>query len=257
LANTFFIDAVPPPWKREQLSRLESPQIKGWMSRHPLLRYLTGLTDIGLTEAFHFDLKDPRVPPRTPRLIESGRDAALLFTLDRQSFTDLVMAFPLINERGEWTTNWPLQPRFPLFLRNVLYTLGNVSDSTGEDNVQPGDVKLLRPDLAVKQIEVVDPSNRTEDLKRGTRPVFTYGRTEQVGVYQVKWDGRVQRNFAVNLLDTNESDTAPRRLVRIGHDRITAEDFATQPRDLWKWVVLVALLLLLLEWYIYNRRVYV
>ncbi|HXG08588.1 MAG TPA: VWA domain-containing protein [Gemmataceae bacterium] len=257
LSNTFFIDAVPPPWKKEQMARLENPEIKGWMSKHPLLRYLTGLTEIGLTEAFRFDLKDPRVPPRTPRLIEAGKDVALLFTLDRQSFTDLVMTFPLINDKGEWTTNWPLQPRFPLFLRNVLYSLGNVSDSAGEDNVQPGEVKLLRPDVAVKEIEVIDPAGRTEVLKRGTRPVFAYGKTEQVGVYAVKWEGRLQRNFAVNLMDANESDLAPRRWVQIGQDRIAAEEAYMQPRDLWKWVVAAALLLLLLEWYIYNRRVYI
>ena len=32
---------------------------------------------------------------------------------------------------------------------------------------------------------------------------------------------------------------------------------AGQPRELWRWVVLAALALILLEWYIYNRRVYI
>jgi hypothetical protein len=239
------------------MQRLENPQIKGWMSKHPLMRYLSGLTEVGMTEAFRFDLTDPRVPSRTPRLIEAGRNIALLFTLERQSYTDLVMTFPLINDKGEWTTNWPLLPSMPLFLRNVLYTLGNVSDSTGEDNVQPGDVKILRPDMAVKQIEIVDPAGKSDELQRGSRPDFTFGKTDALGVYQVKWEGQLRRNFAVNLLDAAESDIAPRRIVQIGRDRIAAEDSYVQPRDLWKWVVAGALLLLLLEWYIYNRRVYV
>lgn len=266
-ANTYFIDAVPPPWKRDDLPRLQGPQIKGWMGRHPLLRYLSGLTEIGVVEAFRFDLKDPRVPPRTPRLLEAGKDVALLFTLGRQSYTDLVMAFALINDKGEWTTNWPLQPRFPLFLRNVLYVLGNVSDSSGEDNVQPGDVKALRPDAAVKEIEVTDPAGKSERLQRGTRPDFTYGRTDQVGVYPVKWsaedDGkevfRVRRNFAVNLLDPAESNLEPRSRVFIGanEEGVSSEESQNRPRATWKYAAVIALLLLLLEWYIYNRRVYI
>ena len=31
----------------------------------------------------------------------------------------------------------------------------------------------------------------------------------------------------------------------------------SQPYELWKWFVLAAFLVLLAEWYIYNRRVYV
>ena len=31
----------------------------------------------------------------------------------------------------------------------------------------------------------------------------------------------------------------------------------SQPRDLWKWMALAALLLVLLEWYIYNRRIFI
>jgi hypothetical protein len=37
----------------------------------------------------------------------------------------------------------------PLFMRNVLYTLGDVADAAGEERTQPGEVKPLRPDAAV------------------------------------------------------------------------------------------------------------
>ena len=48
----------------------------------------------------------------------------VLFTLGRGSYTDLVMTFPLVSDGGDLVTNWPLQPSFPLFLRNVLYIAG-------------------------------------------------------------------------------------------------------------------------------------
>jgi hypothetical protein len=251
--NTFFIGQPPPPWKRTPGDVLKNPQIKGWMNKHPVMRYLTALQEVGILEAFK--MKD--LPPRTPRLIEIDQNVSLLFTLNRHSFTDLVMTFPILDDKDGWNTNWPLLPSFPLFLRNVLYALGNISDGSSEETVQPGQPKTLRPDVALSQIEVTDPAGDTKTLNRGTRADFSYGDTNRVGVYRVNWSGAWQRSFAVNLLDADESNLEPRQSVQIGATTVGASRERTQPRELWKWLVLTALGLLLLEWYIYNRRVFV
>jgi Aerotolerance regulator N-terminal/von Willebrand factor type A domain len=251
--NTFFIGHPPPPWKADTVEKVTNPQIRGWVGKHPVMRYLTALQEVGIAEAF--SMKD--LPPRTPKLIEIDKGRALLITLSRQSFTDLVLTFPLITDKGEWNTNWPLLPSFPLFLRNVLYALGNISDGTGEESVQPGQVKTLRPDVAVRQIQVTDPAGQAETLDRGTRADFSYGDTHQTGVYRVAWQSAWQRSFAVNLLDADESNLEPRSSVTVGAEAVRGNRERTQPRELWKWLVAVAVGLLLTEWYIYNRRVYV
>jgi hypothetical protein len=260
LANTLFIDALPPPWKVSDWPKLKNPHIKGWATQDPLLRYLSALYEVGIDEAFRFELdpaKNPGVPPRTPRLLESDKDAAVMFSLTRQASRDVVMAFPLITDKGDWNTNWPLLPSFPLFLRNVVYTLGNVSDASGEEQVQPGQVKILRPDVAVTQIEVTDPQGSAATLHRGSRPDFTYGKTETVGVYQVNWENGGHRYFSVNLLDTDESNIQPRPEVEVGGIKVAAGEARVQARETWKWIALAALILLLLEWYVYNRRIFV
>ncbi|HZT83407.1 MAG TPA: VWA domain-containing protein [Gemmataceae bacterium] len=259
-ANTFFIGDVPPPWKRADMPAVKDPVIKGRQTDHPLLRYLTGLHEIGLTEAFRFELdhdKDPRVPPRVPRLLELDRNTAVLFALPRQSFTDLVMAFRIYTDDDELTTDWPLKATFPLFLQNVVNVLGGVSDGASEELVRPGQAKAIRPDRAVSQIEVIDPAGKSHALTRGSRPDFDFGATDRLGVYQVKWDGQVQRSFAVNLLDGDESNIEPRQEIDIGAQKVAAGEVQKAPREIWKWVALAALVLLLVEWYIYNRRVYV
>lgn len=262
-SNTFFIGYPPPPWEPEpgkveapytrSIDRLENPHIKGWMHKNAVLRYLTGLQEIGISEAFRMN----DLPPRTPRLMETDRDTAILLTLSRESFTDLVLTFPIITNGGEYNTNWPTHIRFPLFLQNVLYALGNINDAAAEETVQPGNVKLLRPDAAVDRIRIIDPAGKEHVLERGKRADFSFGATDQVGVYQVAWGEGVQRSFAVNLLDADESNIEPRTTVRIGEEHIAAGANRGQPRELWKLVVLAALFLLALEWYIYNRRVYI
>jgi hypothetical protein len=74
----------------------------------------------------------------------------------------------------------------------------------------------------------------------------------------VSWgDRKWQRSFAVNLLDTDESAIEPRPSIQIGAKEIKAGQETRQPRDLWKWLIVAALGMLLLEWYVYNRRIFV
>ena len=258
-SNTFFIDAMPPPWKKSGYAKVERPLIQGWQQKSPIMAYLRGLHEVGVFEAFRFDFKTPdgQELPRVPRLLEA-RDTALIFALNtRQAYTDLVQAFAIEDENGLFNTDWPRYLTFPVFLRNVVYVLGNVSDAAGEETVQPGVVKTVRPDTPVRQVEVLDPAGATERLERGTRPDFSYGKTDRVGVYTVRWEGKDQRQFAVNLLDAEESNLEPRDKIQIGGEVVEAGKSRGQPRDTWKWVALAALLVLMLEWWIYNKRVYI
>ncbi len=274
-ANTLFIDRPPPPWLRGK-NTLKNPTIFVSKSGHPLLRFLSTLYDIGVTEAFTLDLAkdvaekarpffdlpegDPkrRQPPVLTKLLETNQNVPVLFTMGRGSFTDLVMTFPLVSEGGDLITNWPLQPSFPLFFRNVLYYLGNVDDAARTTSVQPGETVLLRPEAGVQTLRVTAPDDQTVELQRGKRPDFAYSATDRVGVYAVKRPGQAaegQRNFAVNLLDANESNIEPRDEIWIGTERFVTGADRPQPRDLWKWILVLAVVLLMVEWYIYNKRV--
>jgi hypothetical protein len=244
--------ATTDPNAAQRTEKVETPSIKGWTSQHGLLKYLTGLHEIGISEAFHM----LGLPPRTPRLMESDRDVALMVALPRGAYTDVVMCFPILTDAGEWNTNWPLLPSFPLFWRNVLYTLGNIRDAAGEEALQPGQVKLIRPEGRVATLQVTDPRNQVTTLERGSRADFTYGATDRIGPYLASWEGG-SRRFAVNLLDAEESNIEPRPTVQIGAYTVASSTTRRQPRELWKWAVLAGLAILLLEWYVYNRRVFV
>jgi hypothetical protein len=273
-ANTFFIDRPPPPWQRGK-QELKNPFLIVGRKEHPLLRHLSTLWDVGLSAAFRFDLRDnlrdevkdqfalgengagKRTLPPLVRLFEASGNTPLVFTLPRGSFTDLVMTFPLIDDRGELSTNWPLQPTFPLFMRNVVYVLGNVSDAVREASVQPGEPMVLRPEAGVQSLQVTPPRGPTVTLKRAGRPEFIFGNTELLGIYTVGRDDQVTRHFAVNLLDPQESNIEPRTEIQIGTERVAAGQERRQPREMWKGILVLALILLLLEWYIYNRRIYI
>jgi hypothetical protein len=262
-SNTFFIGYPPPfvpadkakPGDPNAVQTVQGPSVRGWDARHPVMRNLQALDEVDISEAFRL----PELPPRTQRLIEGSQNLVLLAAIPRQAFTDLVLTFPLITADGSWNTNWPLKVSFPLFLRNVLFALGNVRDAGAEEALKPGQVKPLRLG-GVTELRLTKPDGRSEKLERGTRADFVVSDTDQLGVYTATWadpggKGEQSRRFAVNLFDPLESDLAPVGAVSIGSATVQAGEPRKQPRDLWKWPVLAGLLVLVLEWWVYNRRV--
>jgi hypothetical protein len=262
-ANTFFVGRPPPPWKLENQEVLHNPVITGWKTDHPLLRDLRALYTVDVDLSF----KMKNLPPRTPLLIEGRKidvnrniDTGLLVALNRDPFTDLVLTFPILTDTGDWNTTWPLQASFPLFLRSLLYWGCHINESATEESLQAGQVKIIRALDSSAPLEVTLPDGKRERLThslRDPRPDFTFGATEHMGIYHYEQTGSPSRSFAVNLLDAEESNIEPQTSISFGGERIQSGIEEKPPRELWKWFALAALGLLVFEWYIYNRRVYI
>jgi hypothetical protein len=103
---------------------------------------------------------------------------------------------------------------------------------------------------------VTFPSGREEKVLRSRRGNFEFHNTDELGVYGLAI-GDEKSAFAVNLLSDRESAIAPNLEVAIG--TVQAKDESAEVasrRELWKLLTLVALVLLLFEWYVYHRRGY-
>ena len=81
---------------------------------------------------------------------------------------------------------------------------------------------------------------------------MVYG--EQAGFYEVR-SGEALARVAANLSSTRESQIMPREITSASAEiaRDTSGLFFDR-RELWIWAVLIALGLLALEWWTYNRR---
>jgi hypothetical protein len=119
------------------------------------------------------------------------------------------------------------------------------------------------------EITVVDPSGKQFAVRRSEGDVFQFQDTNRVGIYEVRLGNKVVERFAVNLFDPQESDVRVRAQkiengttvmpadIRIGNIDVAATLGRTPSRtEAWKAVLACALFVLILEWYIYNRRVY-
>lgn len=249
-ANAWYLGQ--PPGDLGTVTALAAPSIVNWNQRHPTLRYVN-LGDVNVARAIRVELPRGAVP-----LIESEA-STLLFTRPRGAYIDLIQAFPLLADDGIWQTDWPLKPSFPLFVLNTLRFL--TATETEVANVTPGSPARLRLPPSVRRAEVRSPAGRVSTVIRNQAGLFEIMDTDELGFYQVMpvdgdADDRAPVHFAVNLFDENESAVAPVAEVAIGSEQAadTAAQLAAR-REYWRWLAILAVGVLLGEWYVYNRRI--
>jgi hypothetical protein len=152
---------------------------------------------------------------------------------------------------------------------NVLEYLAGGTEDSQIASVRPGRPVELRTAGNVPELTVVDPAGKEHVVRRAGEDIFQFHDTQRLGVYEVRRREQVSERFAVNLFDRQESDVRLRPTqdpqaetiraadIRIGHvDVAAAASRAPARKEVWKVVLACALFVLVFEWYIYNRRVY-
>ena len=182
----------------------------------------------------------------------------------RDGFEDLVVGFELVGQDEDGNrvrnTNWVIRPSFPVFVHNMVAHLGGVGVGAREtQTMEPGQNIALRTSAVTAEINVESPTGQKLKIKRGPQNTFVYGNTERKGVYKVREGNakEISQQFAVNLFDTVESDIRPNGDLVTTKEAIEGQETVLPARvELWKYLLMASLIILMLEWYIYNRRVY-
>ncbi|MCC7084145.1 MAG: BatA and WFA domain-containing protein [Pirellulales bacterium] len=237
--------------------RLENPQVIDLNRSHPLMQWL----DMGDVELIEGRLV--LVPPGGTTLLESTQ-GPILAIAPRAGFEDVVMGFEIngVNQDGNRSvnTNWPIRSSFPSFIFAALSYLGGNNGAAAGASVKPGQPLMLKSELPVDQLEVHTPQGARLTAHRGKAGSFQFSSTEALGPYEIYEGSKVIERFTVNLFDPLESSIRPAKdgSIQIGIETVQGTvGYEPVRRETWKWLLLAGLVVLLLEWYIYHRRVYV
>lgn len=208
-----------------------------------------------------------------PRALEVSAGARTLVESDRGPLVAELIAGPtraIVAGFDVMETNWAWDYNLILFLGGALDELAE-RDRDGARSLRTGETISLRVPASAQGVRLETPGGETFSLAPASDGSVAFGPADEVGVYEITWTGpageegvelaggRAGRLVAVNLLDARESD------VRTSEP--TAEQAATDgagggasaDRDgrvrLWPWLLALAIGLVMLEWFVYNRRV--
>jgi hypothetical protein len=181
-----------------------------------------------------------------------------LMTLHREGFaTHLTCAFDI------YDSTWPLgHPSYPVFFQQALQYLAIGSDMDVRPSVEPGATprinraNLQRASADLKSIRLEGPMG-SRVIAIPAAGDFALPPLDRVGLYKTDPPVPQAENFAVNLLDGLESNVLPKTEAPNKLGEAVAATGGKSRLELWWWIVACAALpLLLIEWWVYTRRVH-
>lgn len=151
-----------------------------------------------------------------------------------------------------YRSNFPVQAAFPLFVSQSLEWLQPRGDAAHANHVSAGSTQAIRLPPGETRVLVETPSGTTAMLQAEGDSV-SFDATSEAGIYRyVSGDGA--RYFAVTLADAAESDINSRWTLREQRTEVRPADGAAQAvTPLWPQLLMLALMLLALEWFAWIR----
>jgi len=246
-----------PPGKWLAGARRAGPTVIDVDDTHPLMRNVNW-SGVKIAEAAALD-----PPPGATVLVES-QYGPLYAGAPRGGHFDAVLGFEIIGEQDGKTyvnTNWPTRPGFALFARLTLSELA--TRSPARESVRPGDPFAIYPPTDAATVLVTTPWGATLPATRGGAKEFFFDETREVGLYEARFaaEGPAFQQQVVNLFDPRESDLRPAETITHGYtdtQREAApgeEGYEPARREAWPYVVLACLVVVLVEWFVFCRRI--
>lgn len=222
------------------VGRLDHPALLRWQRDDPLFSFVD-LADIHLFTALKLEHD-----PENRDLILSTQ-GPLLSSRDVGSSRRYYLAFDPMEDADWWA-----QPSLLIFLENLIQQT-RVRHFIGTPQILSTGAAARLWDLDV-QTTITLPGGGQVTLQP-LDGAAEFPATDHVGFYDVH-SGNKQAAFAVNLFSPVASNILPRPLeLQGGGDVEEVSSVATINREIWPWLVLVALGLLMLEWWVYHRRI--
>jgi Ca-activated chloride channel homolog len=189
-----------------------------------------------------------QTPAWADTLIESD-SGPLVFAGETNGQRVAALAFDLRQ------SDLPLQIAYPILFSNLIDYLAPSSAFDATQSLRPGESLSILPSTDIEKIVIASPSNQAFTLSIDQN---TFTQTNELGFYAVNLiskDSTKVEYFAVNLFDEDESNIQPRETIQIGRDSVTpAASTQIGQREFWPWLAGLALLILLIEWQVYQRK---
>jgi Ca-activated chloride channel homolog len=189
--------------------------------------------------------------------IINSQDGTIVYAGEDEGRQILLMPFNLLD------SDLPLQIAFPLLMSNALEWFAPANIVSGGTAHHIGDLVRINPPLDATGVRVTLPDGSTQNLDM-TGDNISFADTHTPGFYtiEVLTNDEVTdiQVVSVNIFGTGESNIAPvaAETIQVGGGTVEEEpEELLGFREYWQWLAALALMILLIEWYVYFRRLHV
>jgi hypothetical protein len=263
-SNTLFIGSLPPEDiqsndapSKWQFGEPVSPALILDVNRlSPITQYLE-MASVSIVEARSI------TPPETGTILMTSDSGPVFAVAPRGPFQDAILGFDIVRpgpNGTEMNTDWGIKRSFPVFVYAAVENLGGGITQASAPSVRPGWPIHLTLSSRADTYEIVDPKGNRTTIDRGPDGRFIFTQTDTPGAYEVFAPGLEYpvELFCSNLFSSSESDLAIGTEIQTGAEKIAATDTTIRARqETWRWLLLLGLVLLMVEWVVFNKRVFI
>ncbi|MCH7545050.1 MAG: BatA and WFA domain-containing protein [Planctomycetes bacterium] len=215
---------------------------------HPILRFVT------LDYLYISKLKLIQPSDEVKVLAEGANGVPLIIEYSRGPLQVLYVTFDPLD------SNWPFKRSFVTFIVNAIDYLGHYGEGLVSRGFIPGEAITTRLPPAAQDITLELPNRQRVPLSPTDPTMFSWGPIRESGLHVVSWklpgsQETYQRQFAVNLFSGTEGNIATREEITIGQEKregLSSHEGSYTP--LWPWAVGLCLSVMMIEWWIYHRK---
>jgi hypothetical protein len=183
-------------------------------------------------------------------LIKNG-DTPLLLAGEYNNHRVAILPFDL------YDSDLPLQIAWPILISDLTAWYKTPRAIDVPNGLQVAQTLSVRPLPDADTVRIKRPDGVATTLKPGQGNMI-YAEALIPGIYTVevyKGSDLIQQDaFAVNLFAPLESQIAPASSINIGNVAATAaQTKEIGQREYWPWIALLGLLILVVEWWVYQR----
>jgi hypothetical protein len=229
-----------------------------WSQDHPALRGVS-LDALVIGESRKVEL----APGSAARALASSDQGPIILEVAVAQMRAILVPF------DPQQSNWPFDVSFVVFLASAVDYLGADSTAAISRVIEPGSVLSDRLPLGAADVTIEGPGGKKSAIAPAPDGRIIFGPLRETGIYTVSWNGtpgsnddvkagRATRRYSSVLLDPFESDVRATSKVALAATDVSALPASSVgDRSVWTWLVMAGLAIMMLEWFIYNRKVYV
>jgi len=242
--NVILINTVAPNLNLTLHGHTATARVNAALERHPLTAGLN-LGDLQVRKALRVTAEGDS------QVLAQGVDGPLLVAWERRGLRALYLGFDLAE------SDLPYRVAFPLLLHSAFEWFRPGRREFPADAVRAGEVMPIYVAPGEQEIEITAPSGRTERRAVTSNPLL-FEDTFEAGVYTYRRAGAGDHGeragrFAVNLLDTTESDIRSRLEPTPPTAANATEHAADAALPLWLFLLVAVIVLLLAEGLLARR----
>jgi hypothetical protein len=215
-----------------------------WDKKSPILRF-AAMGDIQVAVGHAFE------PSPGDKLVGASDDGPILVAGFRSGRRFIALGF------DPRRSDFVLRPAWPLFVLNAIDSFGD-TDSSYLSSYRTGEVWRVPVPEGADEAELTGPGGLKRQVPVQAGRAVTYG--DQAGFYKLatgKGAERVVSEFAANLSDLRESKILPEKSLKVGSKASTPPPPPSTGfrYEIWIWLLGGVLVVSLVEWVTYHRRI--